>query len=110
MCAVYGDNFFKRSQYTVVATLQQEGAADCEKLQATERYITEKRAELLAFEKDFKRARAEFEAVRLPCCASLRCTARPAVPSARRQRTRQRGSAAEQRGSAAKHWSAVLAL
>ena len=60
--AVYGDNFFKRSQYTVSATLQQEGLGDG--LQKTEKSLIEKRAELLAFEKEFKKSRAEFEAVR----------------------------------------------
>jgi hypothetical protein len=55
------DNFFKRSQYTVCATLQSEGLGGG--LEKTEKSLIEKRAELLAFEKEFKKARAEFEAV-----------------------------------------------
>jgi hypothetical protein len=34
-------------------------------LEKTEKSLVEKRAELLAFEKEFKKARTEFEAVRL---------------------------------------------
>lgn len=63
--AVYGDNFFKKSQFTLSAMLMEEGAAR-DDVAATEREIIDKRAELLAFEREFKRTRQEFETVFVP--------------------------------------------
>lgn len=62
---MYGDNFFKRSQFTLRAALMAEGS-ERDEVAATEREIIDKRAELLAFEREFKRTRQEFEAVRWP--------------------------------------------
>jgi hypothetical protein len=62
-CAVYGDNFFKRSQYTIQASILSDASMKTS-LEKTEREIMEKRAQLLSFEKEFKRTRQEFEAVR----------------------------------------------
>lgn len=72
--AVYGDNFFKRSQFTLRASLMAEGT-ERDDVAATEREIIDKRADLLAFEREFKRTRQEFETVRSESALGRRAAA-----------------------------------
>jgi hypothetical protein len=58
---VYGDNFFMKATYTVEARLLVE-PGPTEALQQRDRAVLDERSELQSFEKEFKAARAAFEA------------------------------------------------
>lgn len=60
LIAVYGDNFLKKSMYTLTASLL-ETKSNQDKIREVEQEILEKHREMNTFERDFKKAQQEYK-------------------------------------------------